>query len=338
MNNQKHFRTSAARLFATLLLQASVGTSFAATHYVDVNSTSSTPPYTNWSTAATNIQDAVDAAVAGDEIVVTNGIYASGGRFDPMTGPSLVFVDKPLSLRSVNGSQFTIIEGNGARCVYMTNSASFSGFTLAGGYVEISNSGWLYGDGGGAYGGTLNNCTLIGNQLYVDVDGGSASGGGAAFCTLNNCKLEANLIRAEASTGRLYGGGAYRCTLNNCTLEDNVIYTDFYNSVQAAGGGAAYCSLNNCTLINNQVPSSLYWGAGGAAYCTLNNCIAYSNTVAILGGAQVESDCYFCDVTYCCIAQSAGGVGNITKCAAVRGSGWWQLAAAIQLALHQCRE
>ena len=42
--------------------------------YVDLNSTNPTPPYTNWISAATNILDAVDAAVAGDRVLVTNGV------------------------------------------------------------------------------------------------------------------------------------------------------------------------------------------------------------------------------------------------------------------------
>ena len=117
--------TSAATIaFAVALLLAGVGSVLASVRYVDVNSTNATPPYTNWTTAATNIQDAVDAAVAGDEIVVTNGVYATGGRstIDQSTTTNRVVVDKPVTLRSVNGPQSTIIDGCGVvRCVYLTN-------------------------------------------------------------------------------------------------------------------------------------------------------------------------------------------------------------------------
>src|SRR5512136_1775593 len=84
----------------------------AATLHVSLESTNPTPPYTNWATAARVIQNAVDAASAGDEIVVTNGVYATGGR---AVGTNVlvnrVAVTKPLTLRSVNGPEVTIIRG-----------------------------------------------------------------------------------------------------------------------------------------------------------------------------------------------------------------------------------
>ena len=62
----------------TLLL--AVSNLSAATHYVSLESPNPTPPYTNWATAATNIQQAVDVAATGDEVVVTNGVYPVGWR------------------------------------------------------------------------------------------------------------------------------------------------------------------------------------------------------------------------------------------------------------------
>ena len=69
--------------------------------YVNVNNPSPSPPYTNWATAANVIQDAVDLASGGDEVVVTNGVYSS------------VVVSKPLTLQGLNGPEATVIDGQG---------------------------------------------------------------------------------------------------------------------------------------------------------------------------------------------------------------------------------
>jgi hypothetical protein len=131
-------RTKLPILFALLALAK--GT-LAATHYVDLSSPNPAPPYTNWATAATVIQDAVDAAAVGDEVVVTNGLYASGGRVAGTNSwASRVAVEKQITLRSVNGPQFTAIKGNqggalsnwvnSVRCAYLANGACLTGFTL----------------------------------------------------------------------------------------------------------------------------------------------------------------------------------------------------------------
>jgi len=272
----------------------------AAVRYVDANGSNPTPPYSDWATAATNIQDAVDAAMSGDDILVTNGIYSAGGRAIDGGTSNRVAVTKPITIQSVNGPAVSVIQGyqlpgtitgEGAiRCVYLSNGAVVSGFTLTNGATrgftgsgsnnngggvwcestsEIVSNCVIIGNrsselGGGVYGGTLNNCTIISNNAV-------GAGGGAGYGTLSNCTLIGNSARA-------LGGGTYRATLDNCTLTEN----------SARSGGGAYSgTLVSCILTNNYAKLD----GGGAFDCTLNNCLLVHNTSnpmdGIAGGAEL---------------------------------------------------
>ena len=103
-------RISILKLTALLLVLLAIHAG-ATTCYVDLNSLNATPPFTDWSTAATNIQDAVDASANGDLVLVTNGVYATGLMKTYMFGSNRVGVTKPLTLQSVNGPGVTLIQG-----------------------------------------------------------------------------------------------------------------------------------------------------------------------------------------------------------------------------------
>ncbi|HSY20212.1 MAG TPA: immunoglobulin domain-containing protein [Candidatus Acidoferrales bacterium] len=286
--------TSVTSQVASLTPLVTQGPSF---RYVNVNGTNPVTPFLDWTTAATNIQDAIDAAVAGDFITVTDGVYQVGGRvmFNLMT--NRVAINKAVTVQSVNGPAVTTIRGNrpqgnsAVRCVYVTNNAVLSGFTLLGGGTRttgdllheecgggawcestnarligcliISNVAWL--NGGGEAFGTLSNCTLSGNIAT------NGSGGGTYIGRLNSCVLSNNYAQ-------FIGGGSYSNILNGCTLAKNIA-RGFVGNGSTSGGGAALGVLNNCTLTGNFSLSG-----GGAAQCTLYFCTIISNTASQTGG------------------------------------------------------
>ena len=70
-----HPRHLLCMLLGFMVLELAQGADF----YVSLSG-GSVPPYGSWTTSATNIQDAIDAASSGDVVWVTNGIYRTGGR------------------------------------------------------------------------------------------------------------------------------------------------------------------------------------------------------------------------------------------------------------------
>ena len=108
-----------ARLFGIMLLGLlawhSCASAFGKTLYVAKDNENAEAPYTNWVTAATNIQDAIDVAMNGDTILVTNGVYETGGKSNSRwssTATNRLMIDKPITVRSVNGAGYTISNCN----------------------------------------------------------------------------------------------------------------------------------------------------------------------------------------------------------------------------------
>jgi hypothetical protein len=210
-----------------------------------VNGAGSNPvaPYTSWDTAATNIQDAVDAAAAGELVLVTNGVYSTGGKVMSGDLTNRVAADKALTVISVNGYASTIIEGkwdsatNGpaaVRCAWLTNGATLSGFTLRNGATRGGNViNVNLNHAGGAW---LSSNALISNCVITN--NGASYGGGAALGPVNNCFIGFN--------SALHGGGAYSCRLYNCTVRHN--YSPFGSNV---GAGVESCVSRNCIVSDN---------------------------------------------------------------------------------------
>jgi predicted outer membrane repeat protein len=209
-------------LYLLTMLRAS-----AAVLYVDLNSTNPVSPFSYWATAATNIQDAVDTASSGDQVLVTNGTYQTGGRVLPgSTLTNRLVITNSITVQSVNGPLVTAISGyqipgditgeSAVRCVYMTDGAILTGFTITNGSTlrggndveaggDTSGAGILCPPGDPS---TVSNCIFVSN--FAGDFGGGIYGG-----TLYNCLIFSNTATLGAGS---YGGGTFGGNYYNCTI------------------------------------------------------------------------------------------------------------------------
>ena len=227
--------------------------------------------YTNWVDAATNIQAAVDASIAGDAVWVSNGVYITAtpvltpsSLHAGYTNVSCVYLAKNITLKSVNGPNVTVIDGNynviTARCVLISYGATLDGFTVRNGRSYANQP---YGD---SYGGGI--------LIYDGIPDGNTYGGIVTNCIVRNNYGNAGGIMVRIATG----------TVANCTI--------YSNTASNGGGGvsvdAVYKSgskIENCTIFDNNASTDMGGGIRCSdSYLTFRNCLVYRNTAATFGG------------------------------------------------------
>ena len=276
------------------------------------------------------IQEAVEIAEDGDEIIVSPGIYTENPE---LRGVSII-------LRSTDPDdedivKQTVIDGGGTGSVITfdgdePSTSALSGFTIRSGS----------GDSGGGIDG--NGCeTLISKNRIIE-NRARSSGGGIFNC---HGKIFGNLISGNASDN--YGGGvAYAPGIvtgniirNNVAVQAGGLF-QCYGYVHAnlihenrgdeTGGGMQDCSA---LIADNIIYDNISGGAGGGLYnCSgtiLNNTVA-RNEAAIGGGlarcqgfivnniiwnntAATHSTLYGCaNPIYCCVEGVEEENGNIS--------------------------
>jgi hypothetical protein len=281
------------------------------------------------------IQAGIDAAAAGDTVLVAAGTYTGAGNH------SIDFGGRDLVLLAAEGSANTIIDCEAqARGLWFVNgetaAAIVEGFTVQNGLVDDVGGGVVCllssptfrdcafidnsGDSGGAMWLKSSSPEIMGCSFTGNFGGGNsfnAGRGGAIWCgdwsspTISECTFEDNVGKRG---GAVWCSGVSSPTMTDCVFTGNVA-TSMGGAVMSFGAGSDPM-LTDCEFTGNAASS-----AGGAAVAiesapTFDGCAFTANLVPIRGGALFGNGAmpFFVDCVFDGNAATEGGALALLDC------------------------
>lgn len=283
---------------STLTLIAVASPALAATLYVDAGA----PPGgdgLSWATAYDNLNEALDSAVNGDEIRISQGVYK------PDIGPGRTPGDRNAHFYITAG--ITVRGGFAGISEIDPDVRNFQLFeTMLSGdlsgndqpafvnYEDNSRNVVQHGPGEPLVSFALEGVTITGGNADDDT-GPFPAGHGGGLCLLGCAALQH--CRFIANSARIAGGGAFvastmPATLDHCTFLDNRV-TDSAGESDG-GGGALLANLTQLHIFNCLFARNTSDSHGGAFHnfhmlSFMVNCVIADNHAGLLGGGVAGS-------------------------------------------------
>lgn len=278
-------------LLAMILVGGIAFSAEAKTIYVVKGNPGASEPYGDFATAAADIQFAVDYALPGDEVVVSNGVFEYSTQ-QKSANTNFVNVAKNISVRGLTGNPEDVILRlvghtyyDVLRLVALSEGARLSGMVLENGYVNQSSGAGI----SLLSGSMISNCVIRGCESI-------ANGGLAAVYASN----EGTLVTHCVITNNTHSGnkadnaaGVYLNIGSRC--ENSLIANNRAAGNNADAGGVLVrgaASLRNCTIVNN---TGLGYGAVKVVKAdkltgVISNCVLAANTATVGGTGYADRD------------------------------------------------